>query len=55
MKPVPLVMVPGHCAILFPNDGHVPAVSDGINNRCQMVVFKVRMSVSEKTVSSGLP
>ena len=43
MEPVPLVMVPGHFAILFASDGHVPAVSDGINDRCQMVVFKISL------------
>ena len=44
LAPVPLAMLPGSFALLFPEDGHVPAINDGVNDRCQMVVFKIRVS-----------
>jgi len=41
---LPLRMIPGSFAIFFPNDAHVPAINDGKNEVCHMVVFKIRLS-----------
>ena len=44
LEPVPLPMRPGCFTLLFPGDGHVPMVTDGVHASSRMVVFKIRVS-----------
>lgn len=44
VPPVPLLMRPGYFALLYPDDAHVPVVSDGEHGKTWMVVFKIRLA-----------
>lgn len=43
LEPVALPMRPGCFTLLFPGDGHVPMVTDGVHPSTRMVVFKIRV------------
>lgn len=55
VPPVPLAMRPGHFAVFFPGDAHVPAVCDECHDECRMIVFKIKLSAlhAEQGLSLG--
>lgn len=45
IAPVELYFLAGRFALFFPEDGHVPIVSDGVHAGTRMVVFKIALAL----------